>query len=261
MSDGPDPRPSWDGQSRLDAELSRRTPSGRARKATSAGAAVPRGWAPDVSSDAGLRELVRKIDASPPTFQRGFETLAALPELKHAGGVSRADDVLANLAAASGAVGGGAALLWAGWAVVAESPPGLVALLAVIGVVIFLAAMGGMMFGVDRGRELPIEADGRTVARVLPPAGAGGRLFVRVRRDGGDTAVSLIHLALRPGSAYEGRIEWRTVADQRFGRGEELLLEDCVAEWSELAAVHAHLDRRGIAAADKAAALARHLSR
>ena len=51
------------------------------------------------------------------------------------------------------------------------------------------------------------------------------------------------------------------VADQRFGRGEELLAEDCVEAWSEMAAVHAHLDRRGAAAADIAAALARRLAR
>jgi len=110
-------------------------------------------------------------------------------------------------------------------------------------------------------QQVLMDPDASRIAQFLPPPGAGGRLFVRVRRDGGDTAVSLIHLSLRPSPASEERFEWRTVADQRFGRGEELLAEDCVEAWSEMAAVHAHLDRRGAAAADIAAALARRLAR
>lgn len=83
MTDGPPERRTWDSQTRLDAELSRRAPA-RSRARTGPGAAVPRGWAPDVATEDGLRTLVRKIDSAPPTFQRSQALLAGLPELKDA---------------------------------------------------------------------------------------------------------------------------------------------------------------------------------
>lgn len=159
-------------------------------------------------------------------------------------------------------VTGPAAAAWVGWAMLG-SPPALVGWLVFLCAVITVAVCAALMVVPDWGNRQQVltDPDASRIAQFLPPPGAGGRLFVRVRRDGGDTAVSLIHLSLRPSPASEERFEWRTVADQRFGRGEELLAEDCVEAWSEMAAVHAHLDRRGAAAADIAAALARRLAR
>lgn len=259
MPEGPDERRTWDSQARLDAELSRRTPA-RSRVRTGPGAAVLRGWAPDVATEDGLRALVRKIDSAPPTFLRAQALLAGLPELKDAG-YSGVEERLALAVALGTWVTGPAAAAWVGWAMLG-SPPALVGWLVLLCAVITVAVFAALMVVPDRGRQqLLTDPDASRIARALPPPGAGGRLFVRVRRDGGDTAVSLIHLSLRPSPASEERFEWRTVADQRFGRGEELLTEDCVEAWSEMAAVHAHLDRRGAAAADIAAALARRLAR
>ena len=258
MTDGPPERRTWDSQTRLDAELSRRTPA-RSRVRTGPGAAVPRGWALDVATEDGLRALMRKVDSAPPTFQRAQALLAGLPELKDAG-YSRSENVLESATTVSVLVAGTAAATWVTWAI-SGSPPALVGWLTLLCAVLAVACFVALVMFPDRGRPVFFDPDARRIARVLPPPGAGGRLFVRVRRDGGDTAVSLIHVSLRPSPASEERFEWRTVADQRFGRGEELLAEDCVEAWSEMAAVHAHLDRRGAAAADIAAALARRLAR
>ena len=131
---------------------------------------------------------------------------------------------LAGLAAAS----------WVAWAILG-SPPAVAGWFVLMCVVIAVGVFATAAFWPDRGMELPSDPDPRLVARVLPPPGTGGRLFLRVRRDGGDTSVSLVYLALRPSPPSEERFEWSTVADQRFGRGEELLAEDCVAAWSEMA--------------------------
>lgn|GEM_PF-4465579 len=258
MTDGPPKRPTWDSQARLDAELSRRTPV-RSKRAAGAGAVVPRGWAPDVATEDGLRDLQRKIDSSPPTFQRGLEVLVGLPDLREAG-TSRSEEPLAMAAFLTLWLAGLAAAAWVAWAIFG-SPPAVAGWLVLMCVVIAVGVFAMAAFWPDRGMELPFDPDARLVARVLPPPGTGGRLFVRVRRDGGDTSVSLVYLALRPSPPSEERFEWRTVADQRFGRGEELLAEDCVAAWSEMAGLHTHLDRRGAAAADRAVALARRLAR
>lgn len=227
--------PTWDSQSRLDAELSRRTPA-RSRVRTGPGAAVARGWAPDVATEDGLRALVCKIDSAPPTFLRSQALLAGLPELKYPGYSGIGQIPLALAVDLSVLVTGSAAAAWVGWAMLG-SPPALVGWLVLLGAVITVACFAALMVVPDRrgGQRPLIDPDASRIARVLPPPGAGGRLFVRVRRDGGDTAVSLIHLSLRPSPASEERFEWRTVADQRFGRGEELLASRPTARWSPIA--------------------------
>jgi len=148
-----------------------------------------------VATEDGLRDLQRKIDSSPPTFQRGLEVLG-LPDLREAG-TSRSEEPLAMAAFLTLWLAGLAAAAWVAWAIFG-SPPAVAGWLVLMCVVIAVGVFAMAAFWPDRGMELPFDPDARLVARALPPPGTGGRLFVRVRRDGGDTSVSLVYLALRP---------------------------------------------------------------
>jgi len=194
---GPPKRPTWDFQARLDAELSRRTPV-RSKRAAGAGAVVPRGWAPDVATEDGLRDLQRKIDSSPPTFQRGLEVLG-LPDLREAG-TSRSEEPLAMAAFLTLWLAGLAAAAWVAWAIFG-SPPAVAGWLVLMCVVIAVGVFATAAFWPDRGMELPFDPDARR--RPCPPAAGDRWAPVRARAS---RRRGHLRLACLPGPASEPAI-------------------------------------------------------
>ena len=167
---GPDERPTWDSQARLDAELSRRTPA-RSRVRTGPGAAVPRlGAGRDHRGRAACSRAQDRL--TPPTFLRAQALLAGLPELKDAG-YSGVEEGLALAVALGAWVTGPAAAAWVGWAMLG-SPPALVGWLVLLCAVVTVAVFAALMVVPDRGRQqVLIDPDASRIGS--RPTAAGSR--------------------------------------------------------------------------------------